>query len=57
MISFTLDDLQPLLDGCASPLLLFEGDTLLSLNQAARHRTRNWLRHSSGFGTMPSGRC
>ena len=36
MISFTLDDLQPLLDGCASPLLLFEGDTLLSLNQAAR---------------------
>lgn len=35
MISFTLDDLQPLLDGCASPLLLFEGDTLLSLNQAA----------------------
>ena len=28
MISFTLDDLQPLLDGCASPLLLFEGDTL-----------------------------
>ena len=33
MISFTLDDLQPLLDGCASPLLLFEGDTLLSLNQ------------------------
>lgn len=36
MISFTLDDLQPLLDGCASPLLLFEGDALLYLNQAAR---------------------
>lgn len=36
MISFTLDDLQPLLDGCASPLLLFEGDALVQLNQAAR---------------------
>lgn len=36
MISFTLDDLQPLLDGCAAPLLLFEGDTLLQINQAAQ---------------------
>ena len=36
MISFTLDDLQPLLDGSASPLLLFQGDTLLKMNQAAR---------------------
>lgn len=36
MISFTLDDLQPLLDGCTSPLLLFEGDTLLKMNQSAQ---------------------
>lgn len=36
MISFTLDDLQPLLDGSASPLLLFEEDTLLKINQAAQ---------------------
>ena len=36
MISFTLDDLQPLLDGCASPLLLFEGDTLIRRNQSAQ---------------------
>ena len=35
MISFTLDDLQPLLDGSASPLLLFQGETLLKINQAA----------------------
>ena len=36
MISFTLDDLQPLLDGSASPLLLFQGETLLKINQAAQ---------------------
>ena len=35
MVSFTLDDLQPLLDAFPAPALLFQDDTLLQLNLAA----------------------
>lgn len=35
MVSFTLDDLQPLLDAFSAPALLFQDDTLLQLNLAA----------------------